>query len=76
MARKNQSQMSPPLLSAIDFSSAVILAFQSPVRKWATPKAFRVESSLRRQCDGFLGQLDGPAWIAELDVGASRQQPS
>jgi hypothetical protein len=32
MARKNQSEQSPPSVSAIDFSSATIASFQLPIR--------------------------------------------
>src|SRR5262249_48614700 len=54
MARKNQSKLSPPLRTSIDFPRAATETFQSPARYRAAPSVFHDIPSLGTRATAFL----------------------
>ena len=69
MAQKNQSTLSPPLQSSIDFSSAASLL---PNRRRGSKRHPGCSRSYRlwRELDGFLGPIDRLACMTNFKIGS------
>src|SRR5262249_55768317 len=75
IARKNQSKLSPPLLSSTDFSSAALAACQSSARQWATPSVFQHFASLGANATALRARTTasfGSRNLRSAEVASSR----